>query len=448
MRAPGSRAAAVSAIAALGLVGLLVLGAGVVGAGCDWRDFDAIQSHTPVLAVGGPSHFPTTNDFGRFLLPLSGPPSDSTGGSFVVSAASTAALALVNVDAKGQPHGQTVIAPVFDASAGGVTAPVTAMAEVPGANQVLLGAPDAQGAGATFLMTLGPTPTIAAFAAPSAAARFGLGVAAGKLAGADAPELVVASTSDLTVYLDGDATMAVTAPADPMCPLEIAGGLLVPGSPPNRPVLVAALMTGAAPQIVVGTPGTAGGSVSVFTVDATTGVATCASSYSNPSAGFGGALATGDFNDDGALDLLVGAPPAGAFWIPGPLGAMSQVLPVTLTGATGSALGVSVAALNVDGVPGDEALVGDPDATAGSTALAGVVRVVGGATLGTDGPVLQRHDPATNENFGIEVHTLPFCTSACGTPAGVLQNLVLVGADAHAYVFFQPFAGAPDPRVK
>src|SRR5579862_4288156 len=365
MRAPGSRAAAVScAVGAFGLVGLLV-----VGAGCDWRDFDAIQSHTPLLSVGGPSHFPTTNDFGRFLLPLSGPPSDSTGGSFVVSAASTAALALVNVDAKGQPHGQTVSSPVFDASAGGVAEPVTAMAEVPGANQVLLGAPDANGgAGATFLMTLGPTPTIAAFGAPSAqAARFGLGVAAGKLAGADAPELVVASNSDLTVYLDGDATKAVTAPADPMCPLEIVGGLLVPGSPANRPVLVAALMTGTASQIVVGTPGDAGGSVSVFTVDATTGVATCASSYSNPGAGFGAALATGDFNGDGALDLLIGAPPAGAFWIPGPLGPASQVLPVTLTGATGSPLGVSVAALNVDGMATDEALVGDPDATAGST---------------------------------------------------------------------------------
>jgi hypothetical protein len=442
MRARGSRAAAVSS--AVAILGLLVL-----GAGCDWRDFDAIQSHTPVLAVGGPSHFPTTNDFGRYLLPLSGPPSDSTGGSFVVSAASTAALALVDVDAKGQPHGQTVIAPVFDASAGGVTQPVTTMAEVPGANQVLLGTPDANGGmGATFLMTLGPTPTVAAFAAPATETRFGLGVAAGKLAGADAPELVVASASDLTVYLDGDATMPVVAPANPACPLQVTGAQLGLGSPPNRPVLVASLMTGAAPQIVVGTPGMVGGSVSVFTVDATTGAATCAFSYASTSGGFGQALATGDFNDDGALDLLVGAPPAAAFWIPGPLGPTSQVLPVTLTGATGSALGVSVAALNVDGIAGDEALVGDPDATAGSTVLAGVVRVVGGATLGAEGPVLQRHDPATNEDFGIEVHTLPFCTSACGTPAAVLQNLLLVGADAHAYVFFQPFAGAPDPRTK
>ncbi|HTA20480.1 MAG TPA: hypothetical protein VK989_14410, partial [Polyangia bacterium] len=176
-----------------------------LGAGCDWRDFDSIQAHTPVLSMSAPSHFAASDDFGRYLLPLSGPASNATGGTFIVSAASQAALALIDVDAKGQVHGQNIDAPVLEPVVGGdVSFPVTAMAEVPGANQVLLGVPDANGTGAVYLMTLAVTPTVAAFATPSTAAqaRFGLGVAAGKLAGADAAEVVVASSSDVTVFLD------------------------------------------------------------------------------------------------------------------------------------------------------------------------------------------------------------------------------------------------------
>jgi len=60
----------------------------LAAAGCDWRDFDAIQKRTPVLAVGAPSHF-GTDDFGRTLLPLSSLPAGATGSRFVVSAAGT-----------------------------------------------------------------------------------------------------------------------------------------------------------------------------------------------------------------------------------------------------------------------------------------------------------------------------------------------------------------------
>jgi hypothetical protein len=422
-----------------------------LGAGCDWRDFDTIQAHTPVLSVSAPSHFAASDDFGRYLLPLSGPASDSTGGTFIASAASEAALALINVDATGQVHGQNIDAPVLvPIVAGDVSFPVTTMAEVPGANQVLLGAPDANGTGAVYLMTLASPPTVAEFASPptSAQTRFGLGVAAGKLAGADAPELVVASSSDLTVFLDGAAAMAVTAPADAACPLQLSGGSLEQGAPQSRAVLVAPLMAPGSQQIVVGTPSSAGGSVSVFTVDGTTGVASCVFSYSQPDAGFGQALATGDFDDNGTLDLLVGSPPSHAFWISGPLTATSQVRPVMLSGGSGTALGASVASANIDGLPGDEALVGDPDATLGGATLAGEVHVVGGASLDTEQAILRRNSPASSDAFGAEVHALPFCTSGCGTSTAVSQGVPLIGSTSHAFLFFLPEPGAVDPRTR
>jgi hypothetical protein len=189
------------------------------------------------------------------------------------------------------------------------------------------------------------------------------------------------------------------------------------------------------------------GAVSVFTVDATTGVASCAFTFRSPTPRFGQSLATADFNHDGALDVLVGAPPAGAFWIPGPLSATSPVLPVALGTATPSGeLGFAVAAVNVDGQPGDEALVSDLDATVGSTTLAGEVRVAGGPMLDVKMPPLQRVTPGTNDAFGADVRGLPFCTSGCGTGAAVTKTVPLVGATKQTYALFKTSATDADPR--
>jgi hypothetical protein len=423
------------------IASLMLALAGLAPAGgCDWSDFDSLQKHTPVLAVG-PAAPLGGDDFGRTILPLSSRAGGAAGARFIVSATAAPALAFVDLDDKGQAKASTFTSPTFDPLNA-----LTALAEVPGTNQVLLGAPSGA-TGTVYLLTLGAQPDVALFDAQPLADRFGLGVAAGQLAGGTAPEIVVASGTDITVYLDGDARMAVPAAAPPAdCPLTMSSGLS-PRDRLRRAVLVAPLMGDPnVRQIVIGTPTVNDqGAVSVFTVDATSGVASCAFTFRNADARFGHALAIGDFDGDHVPDLLIGSPPGHAFWIRGPLSSTSPVLPVALV--SGSAeLGSAVAAVDVDGHPGDEALVGDPDAAVGAAMQAGAVQLATGPMLSTTLPVLRRHSPGAADVFGIDVDALPFCKSGCGTAAAVVQNLALVGSASHAFTFFTLATGGTDPR--
>src|SRR5450432_2296997 len=268
-----ARAGLVAGAGLLARAGLLAGVAALAAGGCDWRDFDTIEAHAPVRAIGAPSHF-GANDFGRTLLPLSGLPAGSTGSRFVVSGAATSAIALIDIDAKGVSSGVNVTSPSFVADQ-----PITALAEVPGTNQVLLGAPPSGVAsGTVFVMTLGQTSDVAVLDSPGLSDRFGLGVAAGPLAGAAAPDFVVASGSDLTVYVDGLPPGVSANMPGPDCPMLISTSL-ASRDRVRRAVLVDSLMGDATSQIVVGTPAfNDAGAVSVFTVDPS-GVATCAFTY-------------------------------------------------------------------------------------------------------------------------------------------------------------------------
>ncbi|HVZ71185.1 MAG TPA: FG-GAP repeat protein [Polyangia bacterium] len=438
---------------ARGLTGAALVVVSLAGTGCDWRDFDHLKSETPVLAVGGPSGIAAKDDFGRHLLALSGPAAGETGGRFVVATATDAELAVMSVDAHGNVKGQGFSSPLFGTAA--PTLPITSMAEVPGAEKILLGAPEANTVGSVYVLTMGATLSVSLLDSPATQERFGLGVAAGALAGDTPPDYVVLSGGQLSVYIDGDPTKAVIAPDPPAtCPLELSTGILG-NDRANRAVLVAPLAAPVAgagtQQIVVGTPSdTDQGAVSVFGVDPTTGVATCLFTYRHTEPRFGHALAIGDFDHDGVSDLLVGAPPSAAYWIRGPLAADSPIAPAALGAVPAGTqeLGFSVAALDLDGDLHDEALVADPSAVLAGNALAGDVRVATGTGLAMTGTTLERAAPAASDAFGAAVAALPFCTGSCDTATPQTTHLPLIGAAKQTYLFFKSTPMGVDPRVK
>ena len=275
----------------------------------------------------------------------------------------------------------------------------------------------------------------------------GIGVAAGNLTGGAAPDLVVASSSLVHVFVDGSTTDIAPGAGDlTSCPITLSAELSNHDRA-NRALVVGDLLA-SGPAIAIGTPGAAvPGSVSLFT--ATTGAVTCAGVLAAPAAtdsGFGQTLAIGDFDGDGVADLLIGAPPSRVYLYQGPVApgaAPTATIPAPLGSA---AFGAALAAGNVDGLLGDEALIGDPGATLNDQTGAGNVTLYTGpklATMVTRTPVLADHDTSAGEAYGSAVRALPFCDS---TPcAASPPHLPLVGAPAKAFVYFE--LGQFDPRA-
>jgi FG-GAP repeat len=420
---------------------VVALGAGVAGSGCDWRDFDNIQAGAPVLRAGPPTGYSAPNDFGRVILPLAPPADGSEAARFLGSAIDQTGLALVDITATGQGSSTNITGLALDNLLGD---PITAMAEVPGAGEALLGIPIADGG---TLLTVNLTSLMVTPFAVSGEPLFGMGVAAGSLSGPGAKDLVTVSSTAIHVFVNGASTSIATA-SSAACPIAISTTLpsleLV-----NRAVVIGAFMGGTALQVAVGTPVTSGGgSVSFFSANAT--AVSCVQLLSAPSAAdsrFGQALAIGDFDNDGVPDLLVGAPPTRAYLYRGPIAAGAAPT-ATITDSSGVGdFGAAVAALNLDGKPGDEALVGDPNATVGGQAQAGNVSIYTGPALATRlTTVLADHDPSGGEVYGSAVAALPFCaTMPCATAP---PRLALVGAASQIFTYFDPGLGATDPRAK
>jgi hypothetical protein len=419
-----------------------VLGAGLVGAGCDWRDFDTIQAGAPVLRAGPPSGYSAPNDFGRVILPLTPPADGSAAARFLGSAIDQTGLALVDITASGQASNTNVTGLNLDNLLGD---PITAMAEVPGAGEALLGVPISDGGtlDTVNLTSLAVTPF-----AVSGEPLFGMGVAAGSLSGAGAKDLVAVSSTAVHVYVNGAST-GISAADSAACPIAISTTL--PNLERiNRAVVIGTLTAGGV-QVAVGTPVTSGaGSVSFFSVNATAGTVSCAQLLTAPSttdSRFGQALAVGDFNNDGISDLLVGAPPNHAYLYQGPIAAGAAPTTTITDTSGGGDFGAAVAALNLDGKPGDEALIGDPNATVGGQALAGNVLIYSGPALATKlTTVLADHNPSSGEVYGSAIAALPFCAT---TPCPMMPvHLALVGAASQIFTYFDLGLGPTDPRTK
>jgi hypothetical protein len=420
-----------------------VVGAGLAGAGCDWRDFDNLQADTPVLAVGPPSDYAAPNDFGSVILPLAPPADGSAAARFLGAAIGKTGLAIVDLDAKGHAASQNVLSAELD-SLGGTA--VTAMAEVPGAGEALLGAPSVGGGS---LLTLNLTTLIVSPFITSLEPQFGVGVAAGSLVALADRDFVAVSGSAVHVFLGGSSTdLSVSDSA--ACPIALS--ISLPSSERiSRAVVIGPLMASGV-QIAVGTPEiSGGGSVSFFTVDATGSTLGCTQVLKAPAATdsrFGQALAIGDFDGDGLSDLLVGAPPNRAYLYKGPIAALAAPTATITDASSGGDFGASLAALNLDGKIGDEALIGDPDATVGSQTEAGNVLIFSGPALGTKlTTVLADHDPSTGEAYGSAVGALPFCaTTPCA--ASSAPRLPLIGAVSKVFTYFTLDLGPTDPRMK
>jgi hypothetical protein len=421
---------------------------GALSTGCDWRAFDALQNQTPVLAIDAPSGFPSSNDFASVLVPVAPPADGSSAAWFLTSATEMTGLALVKLDAAGGASALALTGPALDDLGGN---PVTAMAEIPGtgtARTALLGAPTF-----TSLLTVDlVTQTVSQFIPASTLTAndplLGVGVAAGNLTGTAAPDLVVASSSLVHVFVDGSTTDIAPGAGDlANCPIALSSQLSNHDHA-NRALVVGNLLA-SGPAIAIGTPGAgAPGSVSLFI--ATTSAVSCAGVLTAPAAtdnGFGQTLAIGDFDGDGLADLLVGAPPTRVYLYKGPV-APGAAPTATITAPLGSAaFGSALAAGNVDGVLGDEALIGDPGATLDGQTGAGNVTVYTGprlAMMPNPTPVLSDHNASAGEAYGSAVGALPFCASApCVAPGP--PRLPVVGAPAKAFVYFT--LDPTDPRT-
>jgi hypothetical protein len=419
------------------------LAVGALPAACDWREFDTLQNQAPVLAIDPPAGFSSSSDFAGVLLPVTPPMDGSAAAWFLASATETTGIALIKIDAAGSSSGLTLTGSVLDDLA---PDPVTAMAEIPGmgTGAALLGAPTA---GRLLTVDL-ESQTVSSFTPASALTAtdplLGVGVAVGNLTGGAALDLVAASNSSVHLFVDGSTTDLAPGAADLVsCPNTLSGQL--PNHDKSNRALVVGNLLASGPAIAIGTPGAAApGSVSFFT--ATTSAVSCAGVLAAPAStdtGFGQTLAIGDFDGDGVPDLLVGAPPARVYLYKGPI-APGAAPTATIPAPPGNAaFGSALAAMNLDGKLGDEALIGDPGATVNGLTGAGNVTIYTGPKLATMAtPVLTDHEASAGQSYGTAVGALPFCASAaCSAP----PRLPLVGAPNKAFVTFT--LGPTDPRA-
>lgn len=399
-------------------------------AGCDWRDFDDLAQRAPVRRTGAPGDYAASNDFGRVVVTL--PPPADAAARYVVSAQGSPALAMVDLDAAGKAHAQALNPPVI---AEGGAFPVTSLAATADGKHVLMGSP-ASGAGRVYLMTAAPPPAVVLFASSLTEDHFGMGVATGELTGAATePDLIVASATSLHVYPDGAAAAPLDLPVGTPCDLALDPALDARYRA-SRPVAVVGS------HIVVGTPSaTTFGTVSVFSVAG--GQLTCDGVLTGTEGRFGQALTAGDFDGDGTPDLLVGAPPRAVYLFQGPLSAAARGDMVSYADSAGQ-FGAAVTAINVDGLPGDEFLVADPDAVVNDQQAAGAVLLYSAAALAAKPTRLAAHDPETGAAYGSSVSVLPFCPPPC--PAAGPRRLALVGSGTQTFTYFLLRSTDMDPR--
>ena len=466
----------------------LLLGAGAASAvslsGCNWSTFSSDADKAPVRSIAAPSNFKAA-DFGRSLLPLSS--GQGKAAAFVATSINDMNIALVTID-----------------TAGGVSSaavPGTSLTEVEDSvisslvedasgspTKLLLGSPKLHnlGYGRVYTYALSPMldETVTTLPVPLGPTEPGLGrgLAAGTLAGVEAKaDYVVASDSQMVVLVDGavatSAGMIGAVGCDPTFDLNLDARYRL-----KRAVLTARLWLDPpgtnVQQVVSASPHAVnpGGRLSFFSV---TGggspfALNCLASATAPALTptdirprFGTSLASGDFNGDGNVDLLVGAPGQNAYVYFGPFPPGGLPTPVTIADSEGVDFGYAVAALNIDGHVGDEALIADPLAAVGGQDRAGRVTAFAWQASTSSMVAIKTyadHSPEANANFGSTVNALKFCSAtpspAVGTPCpeASAAHILMVGASNEVFIYYGegsniPVGGTggnalPDVRVR
>jgi hypothetical protein len=436
---------------------MFVMGLTVVASACDWRTFADDANKAPVRSINAPDSF-KSKDFGASLLPLS----DGQGkaAAFVATSINDTHMVIVSVDQGGGISSATVPATALtDTDDSEVTSLVEATDTTP--LRLLLATPKlANGSGRIYSYVLSPAldgtaTTLPVPSVPLVESGLGRGLAVGRLAGVESkPDIVIASDDKLVVWVD-EGVNGVTANTTGMgC--DVAFDVTQePRYLVRRPLLTARLWNdpaGAAVQQLVSgsTFSAAPGKVSFFSVttDGTTFSLNCLGAATAPaprmSRRFGKSLVTGDFDNNGVSDLLVGAPGQEAFVylnLPSlPVGTLPA--PIGISDPSGVEFGFGVAVLNIDGQPGDEALIADPGATVDGHDHAGRVAAYAfdHATMTMKlSRMYADHNPETNANFGSTVNALKFCTaiSSSSCPEASTSHVLMIGAGNEVFLYYR-----------
>ena len=445
------------------LIKSLVLGS-LALMGCNPSDFNSILDKAPVQEMGTSG----SSTDSLFVLPLPAPQSTKVAARMLVSLKTSNYLAVADYDMNGkvtQYRASEVESLGFPVNSAAVRLDGT----------VILGSPRSPGGNApggkvttwSVSSKADGSPSWVPLTSPQGDGHMGISVAAGFVTGVPTGDFV--AVGDNSVQLIG---------ADPTVSPQIAKSAdscqeLWLGNPSDfyapRPVVVADLLApdlqaGVYDEIVLGAQLAGKPGQVLFVQYNGTDVLLCPSNPSRiltngVSNSFGTALAAGDFDGDGHMDLAVGAPPNHVYVYWGPINLGTPEAPINPTpdvdiaSATGKQFGKQLSAYAMQGQATAQLMVADPAApSSGGVGEVMIFNIVRGTatTAGTAQAIATLFDSNKDSDpglFGLNLGGLQFNTGLCN-PAGGVQLLPWASLGPSLYTFFAYSGpGAPaDPR--